>query len=54
MRRRPGLLQAEYAAACRWDERSLGQAPEQGGGTPAQRRLETHLWAAKRLSMCRR
>lgn len=48
MRRRTGRLQAQFAESCRWTEASL----ERSDG-PA-RRLETHLWHAKRSTMVAR
>jgi hypothetical protein len=48
MRRRPGRLQAQIAESARWTEAAL---VEEGAGA---RRLETHLWHAKRCTMVSR
>lgn len=48
MRRRRGRLQAQFAQSAQWDESTL--VVDEG----SKRRLETHLWHVKRLSMIER
>jgi hypothetical protein len=46
MRRRPALLQAACEASCARDPASDGFP-----GSEAPRRLETHMWHARRMTM---